>query len=156
MKWSNEAWKKLCSAIKGLYTQKKLICFIALFCVIVLKTYTTSWFPTFFFFFKLKGCCSFRCIEIFSFFYLSICDGWVFSSWWWFQCNVFFLKKRLVDLSQPLNDYLSLKMFVSLWYFSTYLFVSIWFEKLHIAHCYPAFFHLLPFRSVMSLSLAFW
>lgn len=54
MKWSNEAWKKLCSAIKGLYTQKKLICFIALFCVIVLKTYTTSWFPTFFFFFQVE------------------------------------------------------------------------------------------------------
>lgn len=57
----------------------------------------------FFFFFKLKGCCSFRCIEIFSFFYLSICDGWVFSSWWWFQCNVLFFKEafgRLVSTSQ--------------------------------------------------------
>lgn len=36
------------------------------------------------------------------------------------QCP--FFKKRLVNSSQPLNDYLSLKMlFVPLWYFSTYI-----------------------------------
>lgn len=155
MKWSNEAWKKLCSAIKGLYTQKKLICFIALFCVIVLKTYTTSWFPTFFFF-QVERLLLLQ--MYWNIFFL------LHKHLWWVSVQLMmmvsvqcpFLKKRLVNLSQPLNDYLSLKMFVSLWYFSTYLFVSIWFEKLHIAHCYPAFFHLLPFRSVMSLSLAFW
>lgn len=86
------------------------------------KTYTTSSFPTCFFFFfppfKLKGWCSFRRIEIFSLSCISICVGGFSAMSFFF----FFYKKHLGDSSQPLNDYLSLKMlFVSLWYFSTYL-----------------------------------
>lgn len=119
------------------------------------KTYTTSSFPTCFFFSPLQVerlmlLQAYR--NIFSLLHKHLC--------WWFQCNVlffFFYKKHLGDSSQPLNDYLSLKMlFVSLWYFSTYL-LSVFGLRSCILPIVSIFFFFsppLPFGHVMFLSLA--
>lgn len=104
--------------------------------------------------FKLKGWCSFRRIEIFSLSCISICVGGFSAMSFFF---FFFYKKHLGDSSQPLNDYLSLKMlFVSLWYFSTYL-LSVFGLRSCILPVVSIFFFFsppLPFGHVMFLSLA--
>lgn len=84
---------------------------------------------------KLKGCCSIRHIEIFSFFlhkHLSICVG-CFSA-------MSFYKKRLVNSSQTSQWLPFSENVVCIIVIFFYLpFVSIWFEKLHIAHCIQLF-----------------
>lgn len=95
------------------------------------KTYTTSSFPTCLVFFKLKGWCSFRRMEIFSLSRISICVGG-------FSAMSFFYKKHLGDCST--SQWLPFSENVCIVIFFYLPFVSIWFEKLHITHCIHLFF----------------
>lgn len=122
------------------------------------KTYTTSSFPTCFFFFfapfKLKGWCSFRRIEIFSLSCISICVGGFSAMSFFFF--FFFIRSIWATL-------LNLSMITFLWKCCLYhcdIFLPTFCQYLvwEVAYypLYPSFFLFppLPFGHVMFLSLA--
>lgn len=139
--WNNKmkqrSMKKPCGPVEGLYAPTNLIRFIAWFMGhdVILKDLhyfiISNLFFLFyyvFFFSNLKGWCSFRHIDIFSFLHKLFFVGG-------FSAMSFFLYIRSIWATL-----LNLSMITFLWrcciivIFFYLPFVSIWFEKLHITH----------------------
>lgn len=113
--WNNKmkqwSMKKLCGAIKGLYAPTHLICFIAWFMGhdVALKRPTLLHNFQHFFFLQVERLLLLQAYwNTFFLLHKHLCRWWVFSSWWWFQCNVVFIRSVWSTL-------LNLSMITFLW-----------------------------------------